>query len=493
MDRVAADVSEQFLRRHPVLDRAPARTLGRQAYWKAYVAAFEHTHWMITRDVERYYDLLNRTQWLSPADLGELQDEKLRRLIRHVYRNVPYYRERMRASGVRPEDVRTRSDLHKLPFLTKSDVREHLYFDILSENHDKDQVLRITTSGSTGEPFVCYADRAQLEFRWAATLRSQEWTGYQFGDPCVRLWHQTIGMTQSQAWQERIDAKLSRRSFIPVFEMSNERLEQMVSKIEDARPVLIDGYAEAFDFLAQYLRNRPDGLRMRPKAVMTSAQTLPDPSRRLIEEAFGCRVFDKYGSREFSGIAYECEAHVGHHVVGEGFIVEILRGGEPVAPGEVGEVVITDLNNYCLPFIRYRIGDLAVAMDPHASCPCGRGLPLIGAIEGRVQSIIVGEGQRYVPGTFFAHLLKQYYYAIRLYQVEQDRPGHITFRVVKGGRYSDEVLQEILTVFRQYLGDIAIDVEFVEGVELIHTGKRMASVSRLKVDFQGAPPEPAKV
>jgi len=493
VDRRAADVSEQFLRRHPVLNRAPARPLARQAHWRAYVATFEQTHWMITRDVERYYDLLNRTQWLSPSDMGELQDEKLRRLVRHIYRNVPYYRERMRSARVRPEDIRSRADLHRLPLLSKDDVREHLYFDILSENHDKDQVLRVTTSGSTGEPFVSYADRSQLEFRWAATLRSQEWTGYQFGDPCVRLWHQTIGMSQSQVLRERLDAAFSRRSFIPVFEMSAERLEHMVRQIERSKAVLIDGYAEAFDFLAHYLRNRPAGLRVRPKAVMTSAQTLPDASRRLIEEAFGCRVFDKYGAREFSGIAYECEAHVGHHVVGEGFVVEILRGGEPVAPGEVGEVVITDLNNYCLPFIRYRIGDLAVAMDPNARCSCGRGLPLIGAIEGRVQSIILGEGRRYVPGTFFAHLLKQYYYAIRLYQVEQERAGHITFRVVKGGRYSDEALREILAVFRQYLGDIAIDVEFVDGVELVHTGKRMASVSRLKVDFQGAPPERAKV
>ena len=103
----------------------------------------------------------------------------------------------MRASGIRPEDIRGQADLHKLPYLTKADVREHLHFDILSENHDKDSVLKITTSGSTGEPFVCYADRAQLEFRWAATLRSQEWTGYRFGDPCVRLWHQTLAMDKS--------------------------------------------------------------------------------------------------------------------------------------------------------------------------------------------------------------------------------------------------------------------------------------------------------
>jgi phenylacetate-CoA ligase len=483
-----SDPSEQFLRRYPVIDRSKPMSPARRLEWKAYLATFNRTHWMITRDVEHYYEALRKTQWLTPSQMRDLQDEKLRRLVRHAYRNVPYYRHRMKEAGIRPEDIRTQQDLHKLPFLTKSDVREQLYFDILSENHDKDQVLKITTSGSTGEPFVCYADRAQLEFRWAATLRSQEWTGYEFGDPCVRLWHQTLGMSQSQALKERVDAALTRRKFIPVFEMSDDKLEAMIREIAEHNPTLMDGYAEALDFLAHYLATRGN-LAVRPRALMSSAQTLPESSRALIERAFGCKVFDKYGAREFSGIAYECEAHAGHHVVGEGYIVEVLSGGEPARPGETGEVVITDLNNYCLPFIRYRIGDLAVATEPTAACSCGRGLPLVGNIEGRVQSIIQGTDGRYVPGTFFAHYLKEFDHAIKRFQVVQERPNAMTFRVVKGGRYSDEVLEEILATFRNYLGeDLVIDVEFVDGVEMVRTGKRLASVSRLNVDFQASSP-----
>ncbi len=483
------DTTRQFLRRHPPQFEPKPRSPAKQAHWRGYMGAFNATHWMITRDVEHYYESLNRSQWLARSELRELQDEKLRRLVRHAYRNVPYYRERMRESGLTPRDIRGQADLHKLPFLTKKDIREHLYFDILSENHDKRQVLKITTSGSTGEPFVCYADRAQLEFRWAATLRSQEWTGYEFGDPCVRLWHQTLGMSKSQAAREIADAKLCRRKFIPIFEMSDAKLQAMVREIAEWQPVLMDGYAEALDFLAHYLKECGN-VDVRPTALMSSAQTLPDQSRKLIEEAFGCKVFDKYGSREFSGLAYECSAHTGHHVVGEGYIVEVLREGRPVAPGEVGEVVITDLNNYCLPFIRYRIGDLAEATDPNFECPCGRGLPLVGKIEGRVQSIIQGTDKRYLPGTFFAHYLKEFDHAIRRFQVVQEQPNAMIFRVVKGERYSDDVLEEILATFRHYLGDdMRIDVDFVENIELVRTGKRLAAVSRLNVDFQGDAPE----
>jgi phenylacetate-CoA ligase len=479
-----ADLSQQFLRRHPVVDRTPPRTPARELHWRAYMASFSRTHWMLTRDVERYYEVLCKTQWLAPAQLRELQDEKLRRLVRHAYRNVPYYRVRMQEARLRPEDIRGQADLHKLPLLGKDDVRRHLHFDILSENHDKRELLRISTSGSTGEPFVVYADRAQLELRWAATLRSQEWTGYRFGDPCVRLWHQTLGMSRSQVLKEKADAWFMRRRFIPVFEMREDRLQEMVREIAGWRPTLMDGYAEALDFLAHYLEGRGD-LDLRPRALMSSAQTLPEPSRKRIEQAFGCRVFDKYGAREFSGIAYECEAHDGHHVVGEGYIVEVLRDGRPARPGELGEIVITDLSNYCLPFIRYRIGDLGVAMDPEHACSCGRGLARIGDIEGRVQSIIQGTDGQFLPGTFFSHYLKAFDHAIRRFQVVQERPGSITFNVVKGGRYSDEVLQEVLATFRRHLGqDIAIDVRFLDAIQMVRTGKHLTSVSRLPVDFQ---------
>lgn len=481
--RQPRDEARQFLERQGIPLREPP---SREAYptrWRSYMATFEQTHWTITRDVEHYYETLNTTQWLPPSQIRELQDEKLRRLVRHAYRSVPYYRARMQEQKLRPEDIRGQADLHKLPFLTKDDVRRHLHFDMLQEGVSHADILKISTSGSTGEPFICYADRAQLEFRWAATLRSQEWTGYRFGDPTLRLWHQTIGMSKSQAAKEYADAAFANRTFVPVFEMTEAKLEEMIQLMERKRPVLIDGYAEAFDFLAQYIAAR-GGLSFRPKALMSSAQTLPKKSREIIEKAFGCKVYDKYGSREFSGIAYESDAHAGHLVVAEGYIVEVLVDGRPAQPGEVGEVVITDLNNHCMPFIRYRIGDLAEAMDDQPST-CGRGLPRIGDIQGRVQSIIQGTDGRFVPGTFFAHSLKEYDYAIKRFQVVQEEPGAIRFRLVKGSRYSDDTLDEVKALIRQYLGDtLRIDVEFVENIEMVRTGKRLASVSKLPIDFQ---------
>jgi len=476
----------QFLSRQAPSRADPELSFTRRLRRAVYFRTMPLHAWLLTRRAELYYRELKRSQWLSLDQMRLLQEEKLRRLVSHAYHHVGFYRERMQSLGLGPDDIRTLDDLRKLPMLSKADVRENLHFDLLSDNHDKGLILRIATSGSTGEPFVCYADQHQLEIRLASTLRSMEWTGWQFGDRQARLWHQTLGMSRSQVVRERLDAWLLRRLFVPAFEMSEGAMASFLSRLGAFDPVLIDGYAESFNYLASHLGSTKGRLGLRPRGIISSAQALPDESRRVIEEAFGARVFDKYGSREFSGIAYECDAHAGHHVMAESYIVEILKDDRPALPGEVGEVVITDLNNLCLPFIRYRVGDLAEAMDATAPCACGRGLPRIGRIEGRVQSLIIGAQGRVMPGAFFLHVLKDYDYLVRQFQVIQEERGAIILKVVKGSRFAQDLFErEILSVFRQYLGEeTKIDVQFVDLIPLVRTGKRQAVVSKLSLDFQ---------
>jgi phenylacetate-CoA ligase len=482
----------EFLRDNPPPRRGEEPSGWRRLWLELFFLTMPLHKWMITRRARSYYLELQQSQYLPREKIRELQAKKLRRLITHAYHHVAFYRERMDAIGLQPSEVGSLDDLRKLPLLSKSDVRENLYFDLLSDNHDKRKILRIKTSGSTGEPFVCYADQHQLEIRWAATQRGMEWTGYRFGDRCARLWHQTLGMSWAQTVRERIDAWFNRRMFIPAFEMTDDNIERFVEKLRSFRPVLLDGYAESFNFLAHYIKSH--GLEsFHPRAVISSAQVLPDQSREIIEKALGCGVFDKYGSREFSGIAWECEQHDGHHVVAESYIVEILKDGAPAKPGEWGEVVITDLNNFCAPLIRYRVGDLAVAMDDDVACGCGRGLPKIGRIEGRVQAIIVGRNGAYVPGTFFAHLFKDYDHVVRQYQVMQEELGAIRLRIIKALRFDEATFQEVLELLREFLGqDMRIEVEFVDRIEMVHTGKHQGTISRLALDLQDASQPPSR-
>jgi phenylacetate-CoA ligase len=475
----------EYLQRLPPLNPELETMSGwRQVLFGLYVWTMPLHAWLISRNVQIYYEQLKRSQWLTPQQIKEIQERKLRELIHQAYHHVAYYRDLFDQLGLTPADIRTLEDLQKLPLLDKKTVRKHIYFDLLSDNHDKRKMLKITTSGSTGEPFVCYADKYQLEMRWAATLRSMEWTGYRFGDRQARLWHQTIGMTWTQAIRERLDALLSRRMFIPAYEMSDKNLPYSMAKLRNFRPTLIDGYAESFNFLAQYIKHHGvEGVR--PKGIISSAQALPEQSRNLIESAFRCGVFDKYGSREFSGIAYDSDSRDGHLIVAENYIVEILKDGRAARPGELGEVVITDLNNRCMPLIRYRVGDLAVALDNSLPSKCGRGLPRIGRIEGRAQAVIIGANGNYLPGTFFMHFFKDFDHVVRQFQIIQDRLGHLIIKIVKADRFNNGLFDEILSGLRRYVGkEMEIEVEFVTSIPMVRTGKHQATISHLGLDFQ---------
>jgi phenylacetate-CoA ligase len=456
----------------------------RRLWLEAYFATMPLHKWLIRRRARSMYIDLCASQWWGPDELRELQDAKLSRLIQHVYSHVPYYRDRMDATGIRPSDIQTTSDLSLMPLLGKSDVRENLYFELFADNHRKSEMHRVATSGSTGEPFVTYADRYQLEMRFATTLRALEWTGWRVGDRQARLWHQTLGMTRSQVLRERVDALFMRRKFIPAFELSEERLERVVRELADFRPVLLDGYAESLNFLASYLTKRGNpGLS--PKGVMSSAQVLPDQTRTAIEATLGTRVFDKYGSREFSGIAYECGHGSVHHVMDESYVVEILVEGRPAHPGEVGEVVVTDLNNFSVPLIRYRVGDLATEVDDSKPCPCGRGLSRIGAIQGRSQALVHCANGTWLPGTFFAHFFKDYEYLVRHFQIEQSTHGEFLIRVVAGPQYSEHGFARLVDNLREYTGvDTKISCELVDEIPLLRTGKRTPVISSLTVEFQ---------
>jgi len=447
--------------------------------------------WMIRRSTRRLYLELKTTDFMAHNDLEQMRTRKLRRLVQHAYTRVPHYRTEMRAAGLRPVDIQGLDDLSHLPLLDKDSVRNDLYFALFADDYREKEILKIATSGSTATPLTTYADRYQLEVRLATTLRALEWTGWRFGDRQARLWHQTLGMTTSQALRERIDALLMRRIFIPAFEIDGDNINRFIDRIREHDPVLVDGYAESFNFLAEYVKSGGSP-GFTPRAIMSSAQELPDHTRTQIEQGFDTRVFDKYGSREFSGIAYQCDSSSDHHVQDESYIVEILVDNRHALPGEVGEVVVTDLNNYVVPLIRYRIGDLAQAVDESSPCPCGRSSTRIGTIIGRTQAIVHCADGTWLPGSFFAHYFKDFGQVIRHYQIHQTEVGAFTLRIVPHRDYlfTESMVDEMLGGLREFTGaDTVIDVELMDEIPMGRTGKRSPVVSTVSAEFQQLDPD----
>jgi phenylacetate-CoA ligase len=288
-------------------------------------------------------------------------------------------------------------------------------------------------------------------------------------------------MSRIQAFKERVDAWFMRRHFIPAFEMSEDSLKSLIKTIEKKKPVLIDGYAESLNFIAIASTTKS---KHSPRAVMSSAQQLTDSTRAQIENQFGAKVLDKYGSREFSGIAYQCLESQHHHVQDESYILEILVGGRPAKVGEVGEVVITDLNNFSMPLIRYRIGDMAIAVD-QTLCRCGRPHSQIGAISGRTQALISCTNGVWLPGTFFAHFFKDFDFAVQHYQITQETSEKFTLKLVPKSQFTEEVKNRITEGLKAYSGqEQIIEVSLVEEIPLLKTGKRTPVVSNVRLDFQ---------
>jgi phenylacetate-CoA ligase len=445
-------------------------------YLRFYFMSLPLHAWNIRPKTIKKLAILLDSEKMSQSDWSNFQDKKLRSILFHAHTKTNWYKDLLINEGP-ISDVPT---LSGLPFLEKSQIRllGPLNFMDLNGPYKRH---KIATSGSTGSPLVIFADREQLEWRFASTLRALIWTGWRIGDRQYRLWHQKIGMTKIQAFKERNDAMLLRRKFIPAFEFDKEKVQNLIKEIGSTKPYILDGYAESLDYLSRstVTDHNPN---LKVPVMMSSAQTLTEQTRRDLQSNFQTKVFDKYGSREFSGIAYECGYGEWFHVMSDSYIVEILVDGvKPASPGEVGEVVITDLNNRLFPMIRYRIGDLATKVDESIPCGCGRFMPRIGKVVGRTAALIRTPSGRVLPGTFFAHFFKDFETTIMQYQVQQSVPNEITLMIVKGRSFSNDALAVVLDKLQEFLDGMLVEIKYTDVIPLGRTGKRSPVISTLTV------------
>jgi phenylacetate-CoA ligase len=264
------------------------------------------------------------------------------------------------------------------------------------------------------------------------------------------------------------------------FELSAEQIAAMVREYNHQRPRVVVGYANAIYEFARYASEA--GLTLTPPVgVISSAEKLFDYQRVTIEKAFGAPVFDRYGCREVMMIAAECEQHNGLHITADNVYVELTRGGQLCEPGEAGEVLLTDLHNYGMPLIRYKVGD-AGSWKGH-DCACRRGLPLLNVVEGRTLDLISTPSGRVISGEFFPHLLKDFSW-IRRYQVVQEQRDQLIVRIAADESHSNEDCSLLKETLSQTLGD-EMHVHFEIGPDiLIEQGSKFRPVlSRVPVSF----------
>jgi len=425
---------------------------------------------------------LDKTQWKPCSDIETFQQQRLQRIISYAYQHVPYYHRLFNARGFKPADIQCISDLKKLPILTKDIIRKNLP-DLVPMNVPGLKLTPTATGGSTGEPMKFYIDDNWNAWNMAAAYRQWSWAGYNIGDRMVYLWSAPQDISSQTMIKTRLLNKVHQTIFLDAHKLTDHTIDEYITILQSFQPKVINAYASAIYVIAQYMEKK--GITgVHPKAILTSCETLFPYQRDVIESSFGCEVYDYYSGRDTTFHAGECSAHSGYHMAVENAVVEFLKNNEPVAPGELGKMIITDLENYAMPFIRYEIGDLGMLSTE--TCSCGRTLPLLKEISGRIRDIIVTKDGKYLTGAFISTLFydnKGRTKGIQQYQFIQKTKEHAILKIVKGEEFSQEVLQSIIRKINDQCRDMRVDIEFVDVILPTISGKYRPILSEVEMDI----------
>jgi phenylacetate-CoA ligase len=422
--------------------------------------------------VERWHEL-ESSQWRSRDELRAGQTAALARLIRHAYDHVPFYRARIDAIGARPDELATPESLSWLPVVRRSELRDA--GAKWESNADPLPTVRKQTSGTSGEPLIFGYEPDSEHWRRAVKYRGYAWAGYRPGDRALHFWG--APEPTEPPWQTRMKIALDRRMHrdivIPCAVMTDEHLHEVVRTIERSKPDVLICYAQAGGELARFIVQH--GLRTWPTIpVICGAERLLPRDRADLVAAFGPSVFDTYGCREVMMIGAECEAHDGLHIAMENLVVEVVvteDGRErPAREGETGEVVITDLHNLAMPFIRYANGDVAT-VGSERRCACGRNLPRIEAVQGRISETLRDASGAPVSGIAISFLVQDVSRAVRQFQAVQHRDRSMTLRLALAEPLGESALAEICKNGARLLGGLDVDVAIVDELPRSPAGK----------------------
>jgi phenylacetate-CoA ligase len=382
---------------------------------------------------------LRGSQWWSREQLEELQARWLRRLVEAATR-VPFHRARFLAAGVGPADVRTIADLARLPVLERGDVER---LGVGGLRTPGSWGMRIRSSGSLGRPVELLWPLEQMRWLDAGEARARGWLGWEVGQRSLEVRCRPMRLPQ------RVSAALLNADALHAPSVADREVaRRLVRSVEQRPPTLVWGVSNALYVVALALLE--EGVTVRPRACWSGGNHLHPHYREAMEEAFQCRVYERYATMETGLIAHECPEAGSLHVPAEGIVAEIVRpDGSRAAPGETGELLVTSLRNRATPLLRYRVGDRVTA-PRKPQCECGRGLPVLGTVAGRTQDVLrTDSGDLVSPGQAVA-AARSAMGSVIDFQVIQSQDGRLRVLVVQHDEPSPEADRERLaTIFEE--------------------------------------------
>ena len=430
-------------------------------------------NWKFGIDYKDDLKSLQRSQYNSEEQISELQWKKIKDIIEFAYLNNDFYHNHFDKNDIHPQDINSWDDFLKIPFLTKDDIRSNAN-DLISKNYQKENMHHKRTGGSTGVPVHLYVDNLAMNFKRAAVHRHNSWAKYHQGMKRAALWGDT---DKELSFKEKFYLNVYDRTiYLDTLKMDDAYLFEFVKKLKAFQPRSLIGHGHSLYYFAKFiLDNKISGIKF--DGIISTAETLFDNERKVIEQLFGDVLYDRYGCEELSIIASECEKHEGMHINAEGLYVEVLDSDE----NNPGELVITDLVNRGMPFIRYKIGDMATIFEK--PCSCGRGLPRLKKVYGRVTDILhTPEGKKIsgvsILDTFVIHIK-----GFKQVQIIQDKVDYLHFKIIKDTYFSEKTMEALHKTVPEIFGsNMKFKTEFVDKIEKTARGKFQFTICNIKVE-----------
>lgn len=406
---------------------------------------------------------LRASERLDPETLAARREAKLQALVDHCLTEVPLHRERLQEAGVRAGSDVTLANLHQLPPLERADIREDPAR--LCAASYADRLIRYSTGGSTGEPLVFYTDRRKEARHNAHKLRYREWYGVHPGERQLDFWGSPIELDRQTRLRQGKDRWLLNQRLLSAFDLTTERLDAYIRDLRRFRPRLIYGYPTVIYRVASRMQERGSWPRgWAPRLVACTAEMLMDNQRRTIGEVFGCPVANEYGSRDAGLIAHECPEG-GLHLAAEHVVAEV---DTPDAEG-VGDLLVTNLDGYGMPLLRYRVGDRGALSDE--PCPCGRPLPMMKALAGRANDFLVGNDGNLVHSLAPIYVLREVP-KLAQFRIHQRADRSLEVQLIPREGLSGAELADIRGGLQRILGgDLTVDFHFPEAIAPERSGK----------------------
>lgn len=413
----------------------------------------------------------------SRDTIFEYQRQRLIKLIQHASQTTAYYRDLFKELGLELGDLTQHYstdsiDTSTIPPLEKQIIRGQLH-NLLSDIYPIQKRISNATGGSTGTPLKFYQDRTYWNQRNLSVYYFDRWAGWNFGEPQLVIWGSPADINTDSHWKQRINRYWRNQFWLDGFRLTESAMLSTFKTMQQRKPKTILAYPSSLYQFAKYISEKNLRPNWNLNGIISSAEMLYPHYRMLAESIFEAKIYDRYGSREVGLIAMEC-AEGRMHINSRDLFLEIDSDDSYNIPGDI---LITQLNNFTMPFIRYRIGDIGRLSNE--ICPCGNQLPVLAELLGRSTATFRAKNGTLVHGGYFTQLFYNIE-GVAQFQLIQESFEKCTLKLVTNEKWTEIACKKTIEKIREKLGtDVTVDVEYVEDIPLLRSGKREFTISRL--------------